>query len=455
MQVLCRLYAGHMQGVRWSAVTRPMPILPYPLALSHPLMLHLAPVQLLYHLFLILYRLGIGIAALWNPKARLWQQGRRGQWKTLRTKVPPSGSSPRIWMHCASLGEFEQGRPILESLKSQYPSAFIVLTFFSPSGYEVRRNYDGADVVCYLPMDGPGNARRFLDIIQPTIALFVKYEFWHYYLKDLHNRHIPTILVSGAFRKSQPFFQWWGAFFRRILTYFTVITVQDKKSLALLQGRSLAGKAHLTGDTRYDRVVQIATEARELPRIAAFKGPDKLIIAGSTWPEDEQILHACLPSISPGWKLVIAPHEIHEAHLNSIKSLFGTNCTFYSSQSANPDARVLIIDNIGMLSALYRYGEIACVGGGYSKSGIHNVLEPAVFGLPVIIGPEYQKFTEAVQLVKKGFAFAAKDATAYGEILQHLISDEEGLTALQGFTRSYIQEHTGATAKIISLIAPL
>jgi 3-deoxy-D-manno-octulosonic-acid transferase len=355
-------------------------------------------------------------------------------------------------MHCASLGEFEQGRPVLEALRLKYPDCRIILSFFSPSGYEVRRSYAGADAVCYLPMDGARNARRFLDIVQPDVALFVKYEFWHYYLRELKARNVLSVLISGAFRPAQPFFQWWGGFFRKILQRFSIITIQDAQSLDLLQSIDPKLNVCLVGDTRYDRVVQVAAEARELPPIAAFKGEGRLAIAGSTWPEDERMLRAALESIPAGWKLVIAPHEIGAAHLASIRALFGVGCVFYSEFREDSAARVLVIDNIGMLSALYRYGDIACIGGGYSRGGIHNVLEPAVFGLPVIMGPAYEKFGEAVQLVKKGFAFPAADAASYAEVLQSLTADPEGLAALQGLIRNYIKDRAGATTKILALL---
>jgi 3-deoxy-D-manno-octulosonic-acid transferase len=410
-------------------------------------------VLLLYNLFLSVYRAGIAIAALWNPKARAWQQGRNGQWARLQKAIPKGEKyENRYWMHCASLGEFEQGRPVLEALKKQHADCFIVLSFFSPSGYEIRKNYEGADVVCYLPMDGPAAARRFLNIMQPTLALFVKYEFWHYYLRELQQRSIPTVLVCGAFRKSQPFFKWWGGFFRKMLSQFQLLTVQDTISLQLLQEIKLGAKAHLTGDTRYDRVAQIATAARDLPLIEVFKRSGKLVIAGSTWPDDERMLKEALRVLPEDWKLVIAPHEIDKTHLESIKALFGQQCVFYSGFQTDMKARVLVIDNIGMLSSLYCYGEIACIGGGFNRSGIHNVLEPAVFGLPVIMGPEYEKFSEAVALVKKGFAFSVNDAAEYSRVLQDLITDNEGRHALQELIKTYVQEHTGATAKILALL---
>jgi 3-deoxy-D-manno-octulosonic-acid transferase len=412
-------------------------------------------VLLLYCISLWLYRAAIAITSLWNEKARAWRRGRRGQWKKLREQIPaPLPGQHRYWMHCASLGEFEQGRPLLEALKAREPQCVIVLSFFSPSGYELRKNYEGADAVVYLPMDGPRNAARFLDIVQPAQALFVKYEFWHFYLKTLSGRGIPAILVSGAFRKGQPFFASWGAFFRKMLRRFSLLTVQDEGSLALLQSIGLGNKARLTGDTRYDRVASIAAAAKALPLIEAFKGDARLIIAGSTWPEDERLLRAFLPQMPDDWKLVIAPHEIHAAHLADIKAAFGEHCVFYSSFKPGAPEKVLVIDNIGMLSSLYRYGEIACIGGGFSRSGIHNVLEPAVFGLPVVMGPHFEKFREAAMLVQQGLAFAVHDEAGFSGRLAELVSHDALREKLAADIRAEVLRHTGATAKILALLPP-
>lgn len=406
---------------------------------------------LLYKAFLFLYEVGIEISSFWNEKARKWRRGRAGQWVKLRTGLAPKKpGEQRFWIHCASLGEFEQGRPVIEGLRTEQPGCSIVLTFFSPSGYEIRKDYDGADFVCYLPMDGTKAASRFLNVVQPDCALFVKYEFWYYYLESLHRRGIPTILVSGAFRMKQPFFKWWGGFFRSMLRRFSVLTVQDESSLALLQ--SIGLQPVLTGDTRYDRVAEIAVEAKSFSLVEAFKGGGKILVAGSTWPEDEQVLHSLLATLPGDWKLIIAPHELDVAHLNSIANLFGNEMVFYSSLENATLARVLVIDNIGMLSSLYRYGEIAFVGGGFNRSGIHNVLEPAVFGLPVLMGPQYQKFSEAVALVEQGFAFPVADAAAANEMLAGLMRNDAARAALSARIKKYIRQQTGATAKILALL---
>ncbi len=408
---------------------------------------------LLYRLFLWLYRLGIAVSALWNEKARQWQEGRKGQWNQMGSKIPSSRpGQPRYWMHCASLGEFEQGRPIIEALKEHTPDCVVILSFFSPSGYEPRKDFPLADAVVYLPMDGPGNAARFLNMVQPTQALFVKYEFWHFYLKALSEHGIPALLVSGVFREGQPFFRAWGGFFRKLLSRFSVLTVQDEKSLALLQKIGLGDRAKLTGDTRYDRVAAIAAAARALPLIEAFKGEAKLLIAGSTWPEDEMMLRTFLPQMQKGWKMIVAPHELGDAHLEALKQTFGNEGVFYSQFQEGMEQRVLIIDNIGMLSALYRYGDIACVGGGFNRSGIHNVLEPAVFGLPIVMGPYYEKFPEAVNLVKGGYAFPVQDETAFCERLLALMNDDASRMRLSAALREEVQRHTGATAKILQLL---
>jgi 3-deoxy-D-manno-octulosonic-acid transferase len=410
-------------------------------------------VILLYRLFLFLYVTGIRLTSLWNPKAKAWLAGRRNQFS--KGKIPVKNNARRYWMHCASLGEFEQGRPILEALREREPDCQIILSFFSPSGYEVRKDWPGADFICYLPMDGARSSKKFIDQIQPDVALFVKYEFWHYYILELQKRSIPSILVSGAFREDQPFFKPWGGFFRKILIRFTVLTVQDHDSLHLLQKIGLSEKTHFTGDTRYDRVSAIAAEAKQIPEVEFFKENKQLIIAGSSWPDDEKKLHAFLPQLPENWKIVIAPHEINSISLSRIEVLFKDECIFFSKFQKDSKARVLIIDNYGMLSSLYRYGALACIGGGFHRSGIHNVLEPAVFGLPVIMGPEYEKFTEAVQMVHRSFAFPVKDEQEFSEKLNTLIADPAGLSALQNLIREFVKERTGATEAILALLTPI
>ncbi len=434
----------------------------------------------LYNLFLFLYTAAIKLLAIFTPKARKWATGRINLLSRIQRTMDQE-QAQRIWMHCASLGEFEQGRPVLEALRKTYPGYKIVLTFFSPSGYEIRKDYEGADYIFYLPMDGPVHARRFINAVQPELVLFVKYEFWHYYLQEVKRRKIPALLLSAVFRKNQAFFKWYGGFFRRILHCFTHILVQDKTSLALLAGIGLKGYAAshtqgheayddqdstagiggvskaprvmLGGDTRYDRVGQIAAAARPLPEIEAFRGEGHLLIGGSTWPCDENILKQLLALLPQDWKMIIAPHEIDAKHIRAIQALFKDDVLLFSEWNNNtmPGKRVLIIDNIGMLSSLYRYGDIVHIGGGFKRSGIHNVLEPAVFGLPVMIGPVYEKFAEAVAMVEAGYVFSIEDDRTARERLTILLREEWRIAIRQGLMR-FMEEHKGATGRVVELI---
>jgi 3-deoxy-D-manno-octulosonic-acid transferase len=408
---------------------------------------------LLYNIFLLLYRAAIGCYALFSSKAKKWIEGRK-QWP-LKMAAALQPDEKRIWVHCSSLGEFEQGRPLIESLKQKYPQYKIVITFFSPSGYEVQKNYAYADYVFYMPLDGKGNARKFIKMIDPSLAVFVKYEFWYYYLEELHTKKIPTIIISAAFRKEQTFFSWYGKLFRSLLHCFNWIFVQDEQSKKLLEGIGFDKNVSVSGDTRYDRVSAIAKNKKELPVAEKFKGSNKLLIAGSTWPDDEKVLKACISCLHDEWKLIIAPHEIDEAHIQSIQSLFSNETVLYSSlinDNKDYEKKVLIIDNIGLLSNLFAYGEIAFIGGGFQKGGIHNVLEPAVFGLPVIIGPVYEKFVEAKKLVDLQLAFAVNNEDECKTILQRLISDNDYRSHIHFSLIKFMQENIGATNAIIQLI---
>lgn len=407
----------------------------------------------IYRLFLFLYVIAIRIAAIFNPKAKLWIDGRKGLIARIRATLP--GNEPRIWFHCASLGEFEQGRPVMEAIRKQYPQYKIVLTFFSPSGYEVRKDYEGADYVFYLPMDSPRNARQFLDAVQPSLAVFVKYEFWYDYMSALQQRNIPAILISAAFRKDQVFFKGYGGLFRKLLGCFRYLLVQDEGSKALLDTIGLTDNVIVAGDTRYDRVAAIAATAKELPDIAAFRQQSRVLVGGSTWPEDEQVLKAFLPEMPAGWKMILAPHEIDAVHIRQVKELFGETAILFSEWkiAPRPDAQVLIIDNIGMLSALYRYGDVAFIGGGFNKGGIHNILEPAVFGLPVVFGPVYRKFVEAVNMVQLCYAVPVSNATESNRILTQLTTDTNQRQILHTGIRQFMEAHTGATGKIMTMVA--
>ncbi|NSL90150.1 3-deoxy-D-manno-octulosonic acid transferase [Chitinophaga sp. Mgbs1] len=406
----------------------------------------------IYNTGIQLYQAGVRLAAVMGKeKAVRWLKGRQ-DWR-LRMQEAGVGSGPVVWIHAASLGEFEQGRPVLEAIREQFPAYKILLTFFSPSGYEVRKNYPGADYIFYLPLDTARNARDFLDMAKPALAIFIKYEFWYHFLTELHIRKIPTLLVSGIFRPGQVFFKGYGGMFRRLLQQLTHIFVQNEESLQLLEQIGLQ-QVSISGDTRFDRVAALLHETRTLPQVTQFAGEARLLVAGSTWPEDEQLLADWwLKNRPAGVKLIIAPHEIHESHIRSISNLFPDTITWSAlSKGAVSDAGVLIIDNVGMLTTLYRYAHIAYVGGGFGKEGIHNILEPAVYGKPVLIGPEYSRYFEAVTLVALQGALVVAGAGDFTRYVQELL----GQPAFYGHTAAvageYVAASKGATDKVLHYI---
>lgn len=400
----------------------------------------------------MLYALGIRIATLFNKKARLWLNGRKKIFDELKQWKVDINSNKIIWVHCASLGEFEQGRPIIEKLKQQYPSCKILLTFFSPSGYEIRKNYSGADGVFYLPLDGKSSAERFISTVKPSLVIWVKYEYWFYYLTQLKNNKIPVILVSAIFRENQPFFKWYGGLWKKILRSFEKIFVQNENSVLLLQSIGLAENVTVTGDTRFDRVMDIIEKNEPLPNaLINFCQNKKVIIAGSTWEEDEEeIVHYA--KIHSDIKFIIAPHEIDKERLDDIKKLF-PNAVFYSEFiKGEHEAQTIIIDNIGMLSKLYKLSTVAYIGGGFNESGIHNILEAAVYGRPIIFGPEYQKFAEANDLIDKKGAFSIENALELETLLDKLFSNEEFLKSASTISKMYVYENRGASQKILQHI---
>jgi len=352
------------------------------------------------------------------------------------------------------LGEFEQGRPLIESLREQYPGYKIVLTFFSPSGYEIAKNYNKADYIFYLPIDGKHNAKAFVNLIDPQLAIFVKYEFWYYYLHRLSKQQVPTILISGAFREKQPFFKWYGNIFRRMLSCFTFFFVQDEQSKSLLGSLGFYKNVMVAGDTRYDRVAAISKNKVSIPAVESFKAHNKILIAGSTWPDDEEILNKCVTNLPDDWKLIVAPHEIDDAHIQKIQQLFTGNSVLFSElvEGKTSACKILIINNIGMLSSLYAYGDIAYIGGGFQKGGIHNILEPAVFGLPVIFGPIYDKFVEAKEFVAKQYAFSVKNAEECSTMLNKFITDERYRITIQDSLKKFMEQNIGATTRIMTCI---
>lgn len=405
--------------------------------------------KLFYNIFIALYRTIIAIFALGNKKARAWIEGRKNLFAELDQKLAPSDRI--IWMHCASAGELEQGKPVLEQLKTQYPQYKLLVTFFSPSGYEVGKKYKAADLIAYLPLDTKANAVRFLDLVRPELAIFVKYEYWYHHLKTAAERHIPLLLVSAIFRKNQPFFKSYGDFYRSILGFYNRIFVQDSESQQLLESINISN-CIVSGDTRFDRVAAIAANFSELALIKRFVQDDRILVAGSTWPDDERLLADFYHSYTGKLKLIIAPHEINKAHIDHLFSLFPNAIAYSQLEQSFKEASVLIIDNVGMLSRLYRYATLTYIGGGFNKSGIHNTLEAAVWGKPVLFGPNYQKFKEARDLVDRKAGFSITNAEELKRIATELLRDEVLLQQSSTIARSYVEENRGATQKIMDYI---
>ncbi len=351
-------------------------------------------------------------------------------------------------MHCASVGEFEQGRPLLESIKKNYPNTKLLLTFFSPSGYEMQKNYKGVDKVMYLPFDGRKNARQFIEFVKPALAIFIKYEFWYFYLTTLKKHNIPTLLVSGLFRPSQPFFKWWGNFHRKMLHSFSFFFVQDKNSLLLLQKVGFDQNIVISGDTRFDRVYEIAKENTPIDFAEKFCTA-KTLIAGSTWPEDEVLLKEW-HHLQPEWKLIIVPHELSLSHINALKKLFPEALCLSEIHSQTTDIHnsVLIVDKMGVLSRLYRYATLCYVGGGLKKSGHHNILEAAVYGKAVVTGPHIEKFSESVALNKIGGSFIVKD----GRDLLMITNDSVLIEDSGNKAGRFVKAQLGATKKLMDWI---
>ncbi|MGN6421590.1 MAG: 3-deoxy-D-manno-octulosonic acid transferase [Pseudobacter sp.] len=405
-----------------------------------------------YNIFCWLYRSAIRIAALWNPKARLWVRGRKDWYNTIKPQFD-NNQGPWIWMHCASLGEFEQGRPVLEALRSQYPGYRLLLTFFSPSGYEVRKDYKGADLVTYLPMDNKISAVKFINLVNPSLVLWVKYEYWYYYLTGLRKKQVPVLLISGIFRKDQPFFKWYGRLHQYILESFSQLFVQNEASRELLNGIGFK-QVTVNGDTRFDRVAEIAGQFKPIPAIEAFCGNHPVIVAGSTWDADEEELDH-YANTHPEIRFIIAPHEIEAPHLHDIEKLF-KHTIRYSEWSktlqAAPSVNTLIIDNIGMLSKLYHYATITYIGGGFGKDGVHNVLEAAVYGKPVVFGPVYDKFIEADELVESGGGISIETALELEEVFNELLQDETEYKKAASAAAQYVVSKTGATKAVTSYI---
>lgn len=407
---------------------------------------------LFYRFFVGLYGRMILLAVGFNPKAKKWVAGRKN-WRSRykETLTPYQGA---VWFHAASLGEFEQGRPLIDALRKSHPEIPVIVSFFSPSGFEAKAPHLVADAVFYLPIDHPRNARDLIEILKPKIAIWIKYEFWFYHLRAIKKAGIPLVLISGIFRPTQPFFLPWGAWFSRQLHLFDHLFVQDEASAALLQRINISST--VCGDTRFDRVAEIAQAASDHSEVERFIGDRACLIAGSSWPEDERMLAAFRAQYSPPkCCYIIVPHEVNESHLNDIEQTFGSGIIRFSAYrpEEHTSADVLLIDQIGLLSSLYRYASIAYVGGGFGK-GIHNTAEAAVYGVPVVIGPHFKKFREARDLIALGGAFTVDDQAALIAILTKLTEDDAFRLASGRQAANYIQQGQGATQAILTQITP-
>lgn len=408
-----------------------------------------------YQIFIRLFSFAVSIASLFNPKARLFVRGRKDMYKKLTDSGLPVSSFNLLWFHCSSLGEFEQAKPLIEKLKTDDAKVKILITFFSPSGYEIRKNYEGADFVFYLPVDTSSNAKHFLDIVKPSKVFFVKYDFWYNFLNELNQRKIQTYLVSANFREEQ-FKGLYGKYLRKVLPFFNCIFVQNETSQKILSALSI--NSIVSGDLRYDKVSQTVLSVKKNQIVEMFKGEHKILVCGSTWEKDEEIL-AGSGFMNSDIKLIIAPHEINEAHIQKIVSLF-PEALRYSQISKDPvstalerlqNAKVLIIDNIGMLSFLYQYASVGYIGGGFG-SGIHNILEAVAFGAPVIFGPNHHKFPEAKEITEQGGGFSISCQEDFQNALRLLLSDEKILRMASMVCKNFVQNKRGATEKILSLV---
>jgi len=400
-----------------------------------------------YEIGLFSYYLGIHLASPFNTKAKKWVQGRKNWKKKIKAQLQEVDKSKKtVWFHVSSLGEFEQGRPLMESLKSDYT---IVLSFFSPSGYEVMKDWKGADVICYLPIDTKRNAAELIELIKPSLAVFVKYDVWFHYLNQLKKKHIPRILISARFYSKQLFFKKWASWYRKLIFLFNEILVQDEQSLSLLESIGYENVT-LTGDTRFDRVLELSKNEDEFPKIASFCGDKKVFIAGSSWPLDEQIMLDYMLENKQDLRFIIAPHDISAEHIRSLKNKLKNQVILYSEIDKIQNEKILIINCIGILSRLYKYAYISYIGGAF-KEGLHNILEPAAYGIPVISGPDHEGFLEGPAMEKAGALFRVNSHQEFSLIMQKLVIDESFYHTSSKAAKSFIDKNCGASEKTLSI----
>lgn len=408
--------------------------------------------NIIYNLFIRLYGLGISVAAWFNPKAKLWKKGRENWQQQMKKSIEPFAKV--IWIHCSSLGEFEQGRPVIEEMRKKYLNHQIAVSFFSPSGYEVRKDYQGADYIFYLPLDTPKNAEKLIEILRPEMLVLVKYEYWYNLLKQLEKRQIPVVVISAVIKEKSLFFKSWGKWFREIMLGIDHFFVQEENSKLLLNSIGI-DQVTVSGDTRFDRVKEILLANESLDFVKTFKGNSKLIVAGSTWAEDEEILLNWINNHLPkDWKVIIAPHDIVEKRVQSLAEALNKKTAVYTQSNAEEmnDAQILLVDTIGLLTKIYAYSDVSYVGGGFTKSGVHNTLEPAVYGVPILFGPNYQNFFEAMELVEQLAAVSFKDFADFDAELKWLIAQEVERKVRGKNAFNYIQSQPNATATILEYV---
>lgn len=396
----------------------------------------------IYNAAIYFYTFLIKLSSVFNPKAKDWIKGRKNLLQKIQYQIDKN--KPIVWFHCASLGEFEQGRPVIEAFRQSFPTYHILITFFSPSGYNVRKNYQGADYIFYLPADTLANAKKFIELIQPKLAIFIKYEFWLNYLNEMYVRKIPLLLVSGIFRPQQVFFKWYGKIFREQLKVFSHFYVQNKTSAQLLKNIGF-DNVSISGDTRFDRVATVADNPKPLPEIKSFCGGKKIFICGSVWSADIKILEPFIRRADENFKFILVPHEVNRGSISSLLERFGDKAITYTTLKNNPqiNAKILIIDIVGILSSVYQFGWVAYIGGGFG-AGIHNILEAAVYGIPAFFGPNYRKFQEANDLIQKGGAFVVKSSDDLSKIILDTNFEKIREKAAK-ICKEYVMGNTGAT----------